>query len=272
MAGEKKLGIGELVNIIRDICPEDMQAEWDNTGIQILTSKGNVNRILVALEMTEDLLKEAVEENADFIITHHPLLFNGIKKISSDNPTGRIISGLIKNDIGLYASHTSFDVLKGGNNDFFGEKMGFNNVKAVECDGGYCRYAELDKPLKLADLAKLFCEKMKVDRQFISLIGNPDKIIKKIGWCTGAGASFIDLAIEKCFDLYITGDIKYHDAQHALQSDLCLIDGGHYGTEKIFPENMVKKLKKQLEFHGFKHIIVLETKKVQNPFLSVDDL
>lgn len=256
----------ELKESIDVIAPEVLMEEWDNSGIQIKTSGNKIDKIMVALEITDQVIDEAIINDVDLIITHHPLIFKEINKIEVDEIVGKYINKLIKENISVYSAHTTFDKAKGGNNDYL---ISLINLKISKIIGtgnfgelGIGRLINLEKPLKLDDLASIIVNKLEIPTIEIKKVGRTDKEIIKIGICTGSGASLINDALDNGCDLLITGDIKYHDAQYAKETGLCLIDAGHYYTERIFSENFAAKLKKLL---GEK-VNIIESKINLNPF------
>lgn len=108
----------DLINRLDSIVPEETQESWDNSGIQINCGNREIRRALVALEITFEVIEEAVREKADMIITHHPLIFTGLKSVDADEVRGRYIIDLINNGISVYSLHTNFDKAPGGNNDY----------------------------------------------------------------------------------------------------------------------------------------------------------
>lgn len=234
--------LNSFIKLIEEIAPLKLQEEWDNSGIQV-RSKDIVKRVLVCLDVTDEIIDEAIDLECDMILTHHPLLFNSLSSVDSKNITGNYIAKLIKNNISVYSSHTPFDKCKGGNNDYLAKLLGLTNVKPMSGDEShFTRIGKLKEEAKIKDIIDLADSKLGINKSFIKLVGNPDKKIKKIGLCTGAGADFIDLAIKNKCDLYITGDVKYHEAMDAKANGIQVLDLGHYGTEYLFKENMTKLL------------------------------
>ena len=107
------------------------------------------------------------------------------------------------------------------------------------------RIGQLDQPVTLVSMMDLLAEKLNMDPEQIRAVGRPDALIRKVGICTGAGADLMEQAAENGCQLFVTGDLKYHDAQKAKALGLCVIDAGHYGTEKSFAENFAAKLKEK---------------------------
>ncbi len=236
----------ELIQAIDEIAPLHTQEGWDNSGIQIAAGPLQIQKVLTSLEITGSVIEEADEESVDLIITHHPLIFGGIHTIDYRDTTGSYIVKLLNLGISVYSCHTPFDKAAGGNNDFLAELIGLEDVigfrKGDDMDT-IGRVGQLPESMTLVSMLDLLTEKLNMDPEQIRAVGRPDSLISTVGICTGAGADLIQLAAENGCQLFITGDLKYHDAQNAKAMGLSVIDAGHYGTEKSFAENFAAKLR-----------------------------
>lgn len=230
----------ELTDAIEKIAPPELMESWDNTGMQILLENDRIERILVCLDVCEETVNEAIDKKCDFIVSHHPLFFMPLKSINCGDAKGRLALKLIKSGISVYSAHTSFDTVEGGNNDFLAEILELENVFAPE-EEPIMRVGCLAKPVSMAR----FCEKIDKDimgGKGLSYSGDINRKIQKVGICTGAGASFVELAAQYGCDVMITGDVKYHEFQHSDELGISLIDAGHFETEITFAYNMREKL------------------------------
>jgi len=234
----------ELLGLIAETVGLDRQEEWDNSGVQIDMGGSEISKVLVALEVSDAVIDEAMDAEADAVITHHPLIFGSISSIKHTDVTGGYIQRLIRAGISCYSYHTPFDKMDGGNNDQLAEIMGLRDVTKFEDDAaGYLRKGRLPEKMYFGDLIKKLSEDLKVDVRLFRAVGDPEKEIETVGLCTGSGAEFIrDAWRERC-DCYVTGDVKYHDAQLAKALGIAVLDAGHYATEKGFVENMAKLLR-----------------------------
>lgn len=235
----------ELIKIIEGIAPPELMEDWDNTGMQISVGKDDIDRILVCLDICDETIDEAVEKKCDFIVSHHPLFFSGIKNIDGDSAKGRYIVKLINSGISVYSSHTSFDTVSGGNNDYLAEIIGLDSVSAPEKEP-VMRVGEFSEPVTLNRLCEII-DKEIMGNGGLTYSGDPECFVRRVGICTGAGASLIDAAYEMKCDVLVTGDVKYHDFQRAGELGINLIDAGHFETEISFCENMRNKLKRELK-------------------------
>ena len=225
----------KIISVIEEIAPKALSAEWDNSGVQIDVGKKDIKKVLVALEITKAVIEGAKENDIDMIITHHPLIFEPLYKVDSNTVTGNQITELIKAGISVYTAHTNFDAATGGNNDYIASLMKLVHVKRFKGDS-IGRTGELLVKMSFKEVCAYVKESLKL--KYITASGNPDAKIRKVGVSCGSGGDMIDAAIESGCDLLITGDVKYHAARYAQERGICIIDAGHYGTEKFFAENM----------------------------------
>ncbi len=236
----------DVVQIIESIAPKYIQEAWDNSGIQISTGKMEIEKVITSLELTDEIVEEAIQEDADMIVTHHPLIFGGIKSVDFSDPIGSMIIKLINAGISVYSSHTPFDKIEGGNNDYLAEMIGLRDISGFT-DGNEVdmigRIGILQHPMMLSSVVDLLAQELNLDSNEIRFVGDPNQMITTVGLCTGAGADLMDLAAANGCQLFITGDLKYHDAQNAKAKGIAAIDAGHYGTEKSFADNFADKLR-----------------------------
>lgn len=221
--------------------PNSIIDDWDNTGFQIGREEKKVENILVALDLDEVILQKAIDKNVDLIISHHPIIFQPLKTIIDKNPKEAMIIDIIKHDIGVYNAHSNLDLALGGVSDVLAKKISIKNtVNLVDLfkkddNGEIINYGYG----KIGDIADILLEdfivniKESLNIENLILYGDKDKTINKIAVCGGSGSGFMKDAYELGADLFITGDIKYHEAQFAYERDLSLIDIGHFHSEKF---------------------------------------
>ena len=267
--------MSELIAEIEVIAPRELEEDWDNCGMQINMGNTEVNRILIALEITKGVIAEAMMKEIDFIITHHPLLFQKIDVVDNNNITGNYVIDLIRAGISVYSAHTTFDDAFGGNNEYLADILGLSRIRriknkrqAMKGDSREFvigRMGNFSEPITMEAACRLVEKALGINKGELKTVGDPNKIISTVGLCTGAGGDTMNAAIKNGCDLFITGDIRHHEAQNAREKGICLIDAGHYGTEKIFSENFADKLRKNV---GTK-IQIIESEINTNPFKNV---
>lgn len=223
---------------------------WDNTGFQIGNSEKQVDKILIALDLDEKILEIAIKGEYDMIITHHPLIFSPLKTITSQAPKEKLILDIIKHDIIVYNAHSNLDLSIGGVNDVFADLLDMENTKPLHLINettdiyGYGRVGDIGKTsiLDLADKVK-----DKLDLENLIIYGDRSKPIDRIAVCGGSGSDFIMDAYRSGAQAYITGDIKYHEAQLAYELGMIIIDPGHFHSEKIVLPKIEEYLNRELE-------------------------
>ncbi len=255
----KELFINELYKMI----PLELDEAWDNSGIQVENSKDKTDKVLVSLDVDENIVKEADSIGADTIITHHPLFFNGIKKIGNNDRISRVIRELVKSDIQLISFHTCFDKMEGGNNTYLGKLIFGGGIISTLDDQGLLKGVYLKDAMRISEIADIISEKIPMPKERMLLVGSKDEYVRKIAWCSGAGMDLYKLALDKGAELFITGDVKYHQAFDALSNNTAILDIGHYGSEIIFAENLVDILKGN---EAFKELDVVKSKLDTDPF------
>lgn len=222
----------EIVNIIESEYPKFSQEIWDNSGLLIDNENAEITGILICFDITENSINEAIDKNCNFIISHHPLFINGLKKISQDTYTERCVRLAIKNDIAIYCCHTPVDKSRHGISFKMAEKLGLENVdflsKDADKDFGLGIVGHLKQAMSPLDFISLVKETFGQNIIRYNLI--KEKPIKKVAFCGGSGASLISSALKVEADAYICGDIKHHD-YFSSQEGILLIDAGHFETE-----------------------------------------
>lgn len=246
--------IGEIESIFH---PQSAES-WDNVGLIIGDDQREINKIVVALDFTKEVIDYAIENKYDLIITHHPAIFDGLKNITSYNLHGQKILKVIENKIAVYSIHTNADMAFYGLNDYIMNKLelegnmtikdyteyeAYNVIKEkMEVHKkGYTRILKLKEKIKLKDLAKQI--KSKLDIDYVRYVGRDDKDVKTIGLITGGGSSFIFNAKNE-IDVFLTGDLRYHEALDSFEEDFALVDIGHYESEYLFCDMMNEVLTK----------------------------
>jgi len=232
--------------------------EWDNVGLLVGRDDKQVGRIYVALDAVDEVIGAAVQCGADLLVTHHPLIFSGMKRITNQDFIGRRVLELAKRDIAYYAMHTNYDVIRMGK--LAADRLGLagQEVLDVTCERerpesktseiireGIGRIGFLEEPVAL----EACCEKVKKEfsLEAVRVFGNLKQKVQKAAVCPGSGKSVIRAAIGKGADVLITGDIGHHEGIDAAAQGMAVIDAGHYGMEHIFVEDMRWFLEKKLD-------------------------
>lgn len=234
--------IKDWVRLWEEKVPLDLQDPWDKSGKQLGRFHEELKGIVFMLDLSLEGIERASDLGANLIVSHHPLLFSPVQELLDQTYQGEMIFKLIEEGICVYSSHTPFDRVKGGVNDYIFEKLDFEIQGTLEEDeryhplsNGLGVWTEI-QPLPLRDLATFM--KKKLDLPFVEFFGDDDKMIKRVGLVAGSGASYYVHALQKNCDLLITGDIKYHTGQEALQEGICMMDICHDFLEEKALERM----------------------------------
>lgn len=270
----------KLIQWLEKQFPKDLAEDWDNVGFLLGNSDKTINKILIALDVTPEVVNEAIDKNVDLIISHHPLIFKSIKRLVDQNPHEKMIRQLIFNDIHVYAAHTNADIAEGGLTDMLLDLLKLKATEGLMSVGQHNllemknnaeehylgRIAALKAPMTLRELAEWLKKELKISH--LRIVGNPKAMAQRIGVLTGAGDDAIQTAKAKRCDVLITGDIKYHPAQEALSLGMPLIDMGHYNSEIIF--KTVLKNRMVEAFERLDYDVTIEVSGVEkDPFLWI---
>ncbi len=235
----------DIINILDTQSPKEYALEWDNVGLLVGRRDKEVNKLLIAVDATLDVIEQAIEGGYDMIVTHHPMIFSKLRKINDDTVLGRKIMTLVEHGICCYAMHTNFDTV-GGMGRLAAKLLGLVDVEildeTLEGEGIGC-IGKLCGGNKIKDLAVLVKDKFGLKN--VMLYGDADACGDRIAICPGSGKSVIDIAFNKGADCLITGDIGHHDGIDAVEMGLNIIDASHYGLEKIFMQFMHTYLNEQ---------------------------
>ena len=222
--------IKELTELFEKKINPNLQEEWDNSGLQIGDINQELTGIITTLEITPEVIENAIENNCNLIFCHHPIIFGGINSIDNDDFKGKKIIKAIQNNIVIYASHTPSDMK--GFNEYILNRMGFESdgfIKEYKENLYYGDFSNVD--IKFKTLVKQIKENLDLDR--VIVYGEIDKVTR-IGLVTGSGMDFVNEAIDKGVEVYITGDITHHHAMDSIEKGLVLVDISHEGSERYF--------------------------------------
>lgn len=364
--------VKQACDAMEGMAPLNLAESWDNVGLLVGRENARVNKILVALDVTPNVIAEAISWEADLLVTHHPVPFKPVSKINDQSLVGRQILDLAENKIALYSAHTNLDSTQGGTADLMATKLGITDTEVlvplgyesllklavyvpkshekqvrkaigdvgaghigdyshcsftVEGTGrflpgentnphigsighlesveevrietiikqsnqgkvlaamleahpyeeaaydlypleikgeayGAGRIGKLPEPLALVDLAKKVKEDMSLD--YIQYVGEEKKMVSKIAFCTGSAMDFLPQAIKSKADVFITGDMRYHDVLDGIHEGLNLINASHFGTEFLICEVVASYLKEALP-----DIDINVTKAQREPFNQI---
>lgn len=254
--------VSDILEYINVISPLSLAESYDNVGLLVGGGENEVAGIASCLDITNKVVDEAVAKGANLIVSHHPVIFHGLKSIPSESPVYRMIA----NGIGAICIHTNFDITEGGVNDALLELLGFASsgvVEPIHANGlGFGAVCDLElgfTPKALAEHCKnvLYAEDVRY-------CGSSEIEIKRVAVVCGSGGSILNLAREKGCQAMITGDVKHNVWIEANNIGMALIDAGHYGTEKCASHRIAALLSR-----SFPDIPVFACETEEYPFMCV---
>lgn len=250
----------DIIEVFKKQSPEMLACDWDNVGLLVGSSRKEVKTIYIALDATDETVTEAIEAGADMLLTHHPMIFKGLKKVNADDFIGRRVIRLLQKDIAYYAMHTNFDIM--GMAELAADKIKLKEAAVLQKtavlqknvlretggeDGavkGIGRVGIL--PEKMTLLACAEAVKKAFELELVKVYGDLACEVERAAICPGSGKHMIEDALKAGAHVLITGDIDYHEGIDAVAENLCIIDAGHYGLEQIFIPYMKQYLEKSL--------------------------
>ncbi len=251
----------ELVEFLRRLAPLELAEEWDNVGLLVGDSQASVRSVMTCLTLTPEVAEEAVTEQADLIVSHHPVLFRATKRLTADEPEGATLLKLIRAGIAVYSPHTSYDSCREGINQQLAEWFGLEEIEplrvlpceeeAEETTGrpvGIGRCGRLPEPTPLAELVQTVKQVLNVARLWY--VGDGAQVVERLGIACGAAAEFAKDALAKGCDVFLTGEARFHSCLEAKALGLAMILPGHYATERPAVERLAERLAQQ--FPGLK--------------------
>lgn len=227
--------ICDIAQIIEEFAPLSLQAEYDNSGLVVGRMDDEVRSALLAVDVTEEVIDEAIEHGCDIIITHHPIIFTPLKRLNSANYVERCVERAIRHNIALYACHTNLDSVKGGTSWHVGEMLGLESMRILEPrrgddSVGYGVVGELPTKELAVDFLRRVKRLFNVGAVRHSDIPSEGAMVGRVAICTGAGRSNINDAMAAEADVYITADLRYNDFMCG-ENRMILADIGHFESE-----------------------------------------
>ncbi len=239
--------VKDIYDALRAFAPPELKMDFDNVGFLVGFSENEVSKIIVSLDITDEVVAEAVKEKAQLIVSHHPLFFS-LKNVTDDNRTGRKITTLLSNGMSAICMHTNLDAAQGGVNDALASAAGLTRTALLYDDVfdargtafSYGRVGYLKDPVKLADYLKTLKTKLGTNGLRYHDAGRD---VYKIATVGGSGGSELGHAIAHGCDTFLTADVKYDVFLEAKEMGLNIIDGDHFCTENVVTPVLAERLR-----------------------------
>ena len=242
----RKCTVQIVADVINRLAPRRLAEDWDNPGLLVGEPSADVKKIFVCLDVLDETITRAIDLDAQLIVAHHPLIFHAIKNVRFDLPHGRKLERLIKNNLAVFAAHTNLDIAEGGVNDVLAKRIGLVDVKMFgDEEFSLGRLGTLETPMTATDFAHHVKKVLNADN--VRLVDAGDFLISKVGVCGGAGADIIQKAKFFGAQAFVTGDVKYHEAQAAVENKIHVVDAGHFATEFPIVHVLAEYLKAELK-------------------------
>lgn len=247
--------LADLRRVAEQMWPSDTAEDWDRVGLVTGQNDAPLRRVLLAVDPVYDTVNEAVEWGADALLTHHPLMLRGVHSIAEDTAKGSLLAALLRGNCALLAAHTNADIPEDGVSDRIAVALKLSGVEPIVAgntpETGLGRVGELRRTMTLNDLAKGVANVLPKTATGIRVAGDPDRLVKKVALCGGAGDSLLDHDLVRSADVYITSDLRHHPAQESLeQSNVtggpALIDVSHWASESLWLETAAQQLAEAL--------------------------
>lgn len=246
--------VKEIIDALERFAPLPLQESYDNAGLQVGLTEAEVSGALLCLDVTEEVVREAIDLGCNLIVSHHPVLFRGLKQVSDATQVQRIVRMAIQNDIAIYSAHTNLDKAEDGVNYQMAERLGLIDVAPVG-DCGVIGY--LSAPMD----SRFFLDRVKEVFRCQCLMHNQvlERPVQSVVICGGSGEFLLDEAIAQEADAFLTGEMRYHFYMgHEQEIQICVM--GHYESEQYTIELLEKILAER-----FQHLPLYKTEINTNP-------
>ena len=239
--------------------PSHLKADYDNIGLLVGDPEQKVNGIITCLDVTRDVIEEAETGSAQLIVAHHPLIFRKLSSVRSDDPTGHLVTQLVRKGLSLIAMHTNLDSAVDGVSFVLAETLGLENLSILEKgrdEAGYGVLGSMPSPMTTQEFLAMVSARL--NTPILRYSGKCDHI-SKVAVCGGAGSFLMDAARQAGAHAFVTADLKYHDF-FTHQSSFVLCDAGHYETEMPVSNRI-----RQFLMQAFPEVKIDVTQHVTNP-------
>lgn len=238
--------INHLCQSLERFAPQRLAEDWDNVGLLVGDRTRTVERIMTALTITPPVVEEAVAQQADLIIAHHPMPFRAVKRITRDSTVGSMLLDLIAANISVYSPHTSFDSCAGGINQQIATRLELQNIQPLKPfddeseHPGAGRWGTLSQPLSIDDFSQRLAKQLNV--QGLHRVAATNATVRSVAVACGSAGEFLSAATRLGCDTFVTGETNFHTSLEAKASGVSLLLPGHYASERFAVESLATQL------------------------------
>ncbi len=239
--------VRDIVRCLDQDTPLHLAESWDNVGLQVGDGDWPVERIWVALDCGRTVVEAAAASGVHMLITHHPLLLEGVKRFDLATPLGYILEKSLAHRLAIYAAHTNLDCVPGGVNDALARRLQLQDPRVLDAfpgeeKRGFTRIGALQGTWTLASYTESLKERLGLSH--IRFSGDSRMEIHQVACCAGSGSAFMDTFLSSDAQVFVSGDLKYHDARKAQEHGRGLIDIGHFHSEYLFLDIWTDRLRR----------------------------
>ncbi len=239
--------VRHLVEFLQQQAPVELAQDWDNVGLLLGSQDQPVVRVMTCLTLTLSVAEEAVDRGAHLVLTHHPIPFRPLDRITDETPTGEVLWLLARSGVCVYSAHTAFDDAPGGINDQLAQALELIQVEPLvpQAEGnlsgqGTGRVGRLPQPLPLATLAQRVKDILKI--QQLQAVGDPQRQVQQVAIVCGSGGQLLPDVVARGCEVFLTGEMRFHACLEALAQRICVLLPGHYATERFAMENLAQQV------------------------------
>lgn len=240
------LSIANALDVFERLWPSSGAEAWDNPGLAVGSPTSDVTKVLVTVDVTPDVVAEALEKGAELVLSHHPVIFKPLKTLAGQSAAERTLTAALSGDIALFSAHTNADHVNGGVSDSLALAIGLVNCVPLDHESGHGRFGWLSQSLSLLEFVTALSEGLPQTSQGLLVQGEPDMEIQKVAVLAGSGDSFLEIAAQTTADVFVTSDLRHHralDFKSGQQSrPQALINISHWAAERVWVDQAVAQL------------------------------
>ena len=254
----------EICGYLEQIAPPYLAEDWDNVGLLVGDGAREIQRVMTCLTITPETVEEAVREKVDLIVTHHPMPFRPVHRMTTRTTVGRLLWELTGARVSIYSPHTGWDSARIGINQQLAEGLGVENIEPLEIpdlerpDEGKGRWGLMEPPVPLAALIARTCQFLSISG--LHYVGDPTRIVHRVAVACGSAGEFLPAAHGCGCDVLVTGETSFHTSLEAAAQDIAVVLPGHYASERFAVETLAGLLQ-----HRFPAVQVWASRSERDP-------
>lgn len=238
--------LSNLLASFEKLWPKESAEDWDRPGLMVGNPSQEINKVLLAVDVTSEVIDQAIQTGCQLLLTHHPMLQRGVHELGELTLKGNLVAKAIKSGLAIFSAHTNADIAQGGVSQSLAQALELRNLAPLDAVSGHGIVGDVHE-IKLIDYARKISRAIPATAQGIRVAGDSEKLISRVGLVAGAGDSFLGMASLAGIDLFITSDLRHHPAQDFIeQSKLtdgpALIDIAHWAAEWVWLDQAAAQL------------------------------